>query len=318
MRARWPALLAVVALCGSACSGDPKPAAPANADVRICLYTDGNSGTFWTTLKGGAEQAAHDLGVTLDYQEADHDLEAEGHLAEDGVRSGCDAMGISAPEAAGLQHAADAVYAAGIPLLAVNSGEAVYEQLHAFTYVGQDDALAGRQAGSRLAGAGATRLLCVMQDGEDPTVDQLCAGASDTVGSVVPLRLTRGLADLPASAAEIEAQLGADPGIDAVLSVDPDLAVGAVLPALEAVGSPLPVGALGVSEQAVRAVAAGTLAFAIDEQPYAEGYLSVVLLNLAATTGAEAGGGRPVLTGPAFVTKDNADRLLELETAGTR
>ena len=30
------------------------------------------------------------------------------------------------------------------------------------------------------------------------------------------------------------------------------------------------------------------------------------------------GGGHPVLTGPGFVTKDNADQVIKLSAAGTR
>ena len=45
---------------------------------------------------------------------------------------------------------------------------------------------------------------------------------------------------------------------------------------------------------------------AIDQQPYVEGYEAVDMLWLYITNGDTVGGGAAVLTGPFFVTKDNA------------
>jgi simple sugar transport system substrate-binding protein len=311
-------LLAVLALC-AACSGtQDDPPKRAHADVKICVYTDGDASRSWQSLENGAERAGADLGVTLDYQEAEHDLEAEANLVVDGVRSGCDGIAFSASDPSALRAAADQAHAAGVPLVTLNAGVSAYQQLHAFTHVGMDDTGAGSEAAARLRGLGATRLLCVGQDGEDPALDQVCAGAKTGAGTVETMRVTTGLADLPASAAEVERRLRADPSIDGVLVLDPDLAAGAVLPAVRAAGSTASVGTVGVSPRALEAVRDGSLAFAMDEQPFVQGYLPVVLLYLQAIGGGEAGGGLPVYSGPEFVTQDDASRVLELERAGTR
>jgi simple sugar transport system substrate-binding protein len=60
------------------------------------------------------------------------------------------------------------------------------------------------------------------------------------------------------------------------------------------------------------------MAFAVDQQQYAQGYMSVVLLFLNITNAHELGGGLPIYTGPGFVTKDNVDKVMELVAAGTR
>ena len=73
-----------------------------------------------------------------------------------------------------------------------------------------------------------------------------------------------------------------------------------------------------LSGDAVTAIKDGKLAFAIDQQQYAQGYLSVVLLYLNKINGHELGGGQPMYTGPGFVTKDNADLVQKLAEAGTR
>ena len=61
-----------------------------NKDIKICMYTHGDGGGFWSVAKKGAEQAAEDLGVTLDYQESNNDPQAQAQFIEAGVDSGCD------------------------------------------------------------------------------------------------------------------------------------------------------------------------------------------------------------------------------------
>ena len=62
------------------------------------MYTHGDGGGFWSVAKKGAEKAADDLGVELDYQESDNDPEAQAQLIEAGVSGGCDGIAVSAPE----------------------------------------------------------------------------------------------------------------------------------------------------------------------------------------------------------------------------
>ena len=69
----------------------------------------------------------------------------------------------------------------------------------------------------------------------------------------------------------------------------------------------------------VAAVKRGDVQFAVDQQPYLQGYLAVDALWLYRTNGNVSGGGvAPVLTGPAFVTRTNADSVAEFAAGGTR
>ncbi len=58
--------------------------------------------------------------------------------------------------------------------------------------------------------------------------------------------------------------------------------------------------------------------FAVDQQPYLQGYLPIVMLTLYKSNLNTLGGGQPVLTGPGYVTKDNAAQIADLAEAGTR
>ena len=182
-----------------------------NADIKICMYTHGDGGAFWSVAKKGAEKAADDLGIDLDYQESNNDAEAQAQLIEAGVSAGCDGIAVSAPNPDAIQSAMDKANDAGIPLVTMNSGSAVFQELHAFTHVGQDEFIAGQEAGKKFKELGATKILCPIQEANNIGLQDRCDGAKDTFGNVENLQLSSGLSDLSKSQAEIQAKLEADP-----------------------------------------------------------------------------------------------------------
>ena len=289
-----------------------------NADMKICMYTHGDGGGFWSVAKKGAEKAADDLGVDLDYQESDNDPEAQAQLIEAGVSGGCDGIAVSAPNPDAIQSAMDAADEAGIPLVTMNSGSADFQTLHAITHVGQDEFIAGQEAGKRFKELGATKILCPLQEASNIGLQQRCDGAADTFGNVENLQLSAGLDDLTRSASEIQAQLEADPEIDAIFALNADIATGAAMPARDAAGRDITIGTVDLSGDAVQAIADGEMAFAIDQQQYAQGYLPIVLLYLNKLNGHVLGGGLPMYTGPGFVTEENAEQVQKLAEEGTR
>ena len=137
-------------------------------------------------------------------------------------------------------------------------------------------------------------------------------------GKAENFNLDGGLADLTAAAAKLQAALAADDTIDGIFALNADIAAKAALPAAEAAGKSLKIGTVDMSPEALDAIKAGTIAFAIDQQQYAQGYMSVVLLYLNLTNAHELGGGQPVYTGPGFVTADNVDTVMGLVSAGSR
>ncbi len=289
-----------------------------SAGMKICMYTHGDGGGFWSVAKKGAEKAADDLGIDLDYQESNNDAEAQAQLIEAGISAGCEGIAVSAPNPDAIQTAMDQADEAGIPLVTMNSGAAVFAELHAFTHVGQDEFIAGQEAGKKFTELGATKVLCPIQEANNIGLQERCDGAADTFGNVENLQLSAGLADLSKSQAEIQAKLEADPSIDAVFSLNADISTGSAMPASEAVGRDIINGTVDLSGDAVQSIADGELAFAIDQQQYAQGYLPIVLLYLNKLNGHVLGGGLPMYTGPGFVTQENAELVQKLAEEGTR
>lgn len=303
---------------GSTTGEDSAAAAGANADMKICVFTHGDGGGFWSVAKKGVVKAGEDLGVTVDYQESNNDAQKQAQLVEAGVTGGCSAIAVSAPDPDAIKGALEKATAANIPIVTMNSGSSVFKDLGAFTHVGQDEYIAGQEAGTKFKEMGVSKVLCPIHEASNIGLQQRCDGLKDTFGNTENLQLSGGLKDIAKSQAEIQAKLEGEPSIDAIFAVNADIATGAAVPAAEAVGRDIAVGTVDVSADAIQAIKDGKMAFAIDQQQFAQGYLSVTLLYLNLLNGHELGGGQPVYTGPGFVTKDNADLIQKLAAEGTR
>ena len=288
------------------------------SDIKVCVYTHGDGGTFWSVAQAGAEQAGADLGITIDYQGSINDSARQAATIDAGIAAGCDAIAASAPDPGAIKSAMLAASAEGMPLVTINSGSSVFKELGAFTHVGQDEIVAGREAGLKFKEAGVTKVLCPIQEAANSGLQKRCDGARETFGNVVDFNLDGGLADLTAASAKLKAALQADPSIDAVFALNADIAAKAVLPAVEDLGIDMVIGTTDMSADALQAIKDGSIAFAIDQQQYAQGYLSVVLLYLNITNGHVLGGGLPMYTGPGFVEAGNVDQVMALVEAGTR
>ena len=318
---KYVALAAVAALTLAGCASPAADTAASgdHKDLKICVYTHGDGGTFWSVFQKGAEAAAADLGVTLDYQGANNDAAKQAATIEAGVAAGCKGIATSVPDAEALQGPMDAAKAAGIPTVTTNSGSSAFVKLGAFTHVGQDEVIAGEQAGLKFNAMGVKHVLCPIQEAGNVGLADRCKGLKNTFkGKAEEFNLDGGLADLTAATAKLQAALEADKSIDAIFALNADIAAKAAMPAAEAAGVSVKIGTVDMSPEALDAIEAGTMEFAIDQQQYAQGYMSVALLYLNLTNGHELGGGQPIYTGPGFVTKDNVTKVKELVAAGTR
>ena len=115
----------------------------------------------------------------------------------------------------------------------------------------------------------------------------------------------------------LRAKLQSDPSIDGVLTLGGQYAIDAVGAASES-GSAAKVATFDLSSDVITQIEAGKIVFAVDQQPYVQGFLGVSALYLNTINGNTIGGGQPVYSGPAFVTKNNAAQVAEFAKNGTR
>tara|TARA_B110000495_G_scaffold165778_1_gene151682 strand:+ start:283 stop:639 length:357 start_codon:yes stop_codon:yes gene_type:complete len=114
----------------------------------------------------------------------------------------------------------------------------------------------------------------------------------------------------------VGAKLGG--GYDTILTLSASLSGEAALKALESAGKvgSVKLGTFDMSPNMLKAAAAGKVEFLIDQQPYLQGYLPVVIFSQYIRYGTMPAG--VVMTGPGFVTPDNAAKVIKLAAQGYR
>ena len=300
---------------GSGSNGNVK-SGTSKGSIRIDVITHGAPGdSFWDVVKAGAVQAGKDEGVDLKYQ-SDPDVGKQATLIDNAVAAGTNGLVVSMANPDGLRNSIKAAIAAGIPVITINSGIDQWKDFGAITHVGQSETIAGQAAGEQLTNAGVKNALCVIQEAGNVGLEQRCAGAkSKFSGKLTNLQVDN--TDLAGSEATIESKIQSDPTIDGILSLGGDMS-GQAVKAVAATGAKITVGTFDVNADVVNNVASGKLLFAIDQQPYVQGYLGVTGVYLKALNGNDIGGGQPVYSGPAIITKDNAAAVKKFAAGGTR
>ena len=314
--------LLVLTGCGSSDSSNPSAdssttsGAGSSGDIRIDVITHASPGdSFWDVVKAGAVQAGKDENVDLHYN-SDPDVGKQATLIDNAVAAGTDGLVVSMANPDGLEKSIKAAVAAGVPVITINSGLDQWQQFGAITHVGQSETLAGKAAGEQLNNAGVKNALCVIQEAGNVGLEQRCAGAKSTFSGTLT-NLQTDNTDLAGSESTIESKLQADPSIDGILALGGDMS-GQAVKAVDATGQQITVGTFDVNADVVQNIIDGKLLFAIDQQPYVQGYLGVTGIYLKVLNGNDIGGGQPVYSGPAIITKDNAQDVLKFAQGGTR
>jgi simple sugar transport system substrate-binding protein len=146
-------------------------------------------------------------------------------------------------------------------------------------------------------------------------LDRRCAGFARAIraagGETRVLAVdTKDLAETRRRVAEASSR----PGIEAVLALNN---TGGEV-AAEAVPRDVRIGTFDFTPAVLRAIRAGRMEFAVDQQPYLQGYLPVVFLAERARYGLFPAQGEVVPTGPNFITRDNAAQAERLSLLGIR
>lgn len=283
---------------------------------KIAVVTHGSSGdAFWSIVKNGAEQAGKDMGDTIEYQ-SDGDPTKQAQLIDAAVNEKVDGLVVSMANPEALKSSIQHAIQAGIPVITINSGAAQSRSFGALTHVGSDETVAGNAVGTQLKSAGAKNVVCIVHEAGNVGLEQRCAGVKATLGGTVTnLQIDNN--NLAAAQSTIKAKLQQDPTIDGVVTLGGQVAVIAEQAIADA-GSPAKLATFDLNADVAKAVESGKILFAVDQQPYLQGYLPVVMLTLYHTNLNILGCGQPVLTGPTLVTKDNAAQIEKLAAAGTR
>ncbi|MDH6699743.1 substrate-binding domain-containing protein [Streptomyces griseoviridis] len=319
------ALAVVACLFAAGCSsGGDGPDAGENAagragtgKLRIAMVTHGGKGdAFWDRVKRGAQDAAAKDGIDLTYT-SDPDPTGQAELVRDAVRDKVDGIALTLAKPQAMKIPVAQAKAADIPVVGLNSGIDAWRPSGLLEYFGQDESVAGRAVGDKLDSLQAKHALCVIHERGNVALEARCAGVKKTFAGQTEMLYVEGT-DQKSVAAAVTAKLRQDPTIDEVVANGAQFALTAVK-SVKAAGSRAHVATFDLNDDLVKAVRGGDVQFAVDQQPYLQGYLAVDALWLYRTNGNVSGGGvSPVLTGPAFVTKSNAAAVAGYAAGGTR
>ncbi|MEW2060613.1 sugar ABC transporter substrate-binding protein [Streptomyces sp. NPDC007002] len=275
----------------------------------------GDGDTFWDIVQKGAEQAALKDNINFIYSHND-EANQQAQLVQTAIDKKVDGLIVSLAKPDAMKAVVAKAVKAGIPVVTVNSGSAESKEFGALTHIGQDETIAGEAVGDELNSRDRKKALCVLHEQGNVGHEQRCAGAKKTFDGTMQNLYVDGT-NMPDVTASIEAKLQSDRSIDAVVTLGAPFADAAVQ-AKQTAGSKAEIDTFDLNAKVATGLQTDKLGFAVDQQPYLQGYEAVDLLWLYRYNRNVLGGGRPVLTGPQVITKDDADALADYTKRGTR
>jgi simple sugar transport system substrate-binding protein len=332
-RSRKPAagaaLIAILALTLAACSSTGGKKAANQASIvsaghantphyTFAMITHAAPGdTFWDIIRKGALAAAAKDNVTLKYSN-NPDPTQQATLIQDAINSQVNGIAVTDPNPQAICPTIKKAVAAGIPVVMFNAGVANWQQCGGMEYFGQDESIAGVAAGKRLAAAGAKHVLCVLQAQGQVQLEARCAGVKQGLGSEGTMtKLYVNGTDNSAIQSTLTAKLTQDKSIDAVITLGAPIALIAIQ-SIQSANSSAKLYTFDTNAEEISKIKSGAVQWAVDQQPYVQGYESIDSLWLYLTNGDVLGGGQTVLTGPSFIDSSNVAKVAAYALRGTR
>jgi len=217
-----------------------------------------------------------------------------------------------------------AAQAAGIPVILFNAGGGdKAKELGAINYVGNEEYTAGLAGGAHYTATGAKNVLCVNTVPGAQNLEDRCKGISDGIskggGKSTQLPLPASSFGNPTAVAEaIKATLLKDKTIDGLVTISASDADSAAAGIEQAGGTgKIQLGSFDMNETCLERIKAGKQSFAIDQQPWLQGFLAVTLADGYVNYGLKLASA-PILTGPGVVDKTTIDATMTGAKAGYR
>lgn len=285
---------------------------------------------FWSIVKRGAEDAgklAQEQGGSVTWL-GPQTYDNLGADAADLIRSALSQNPDAiigpdwVPEA--MDEAFSAVVQAGVPLIIYNAGGLDKATgLGAMNYIGSDEYESGVAGGGYFGLNGVKNVLCINTIPGAANLETRCQGVADGIsaqgGASKQLPLPATSFGNPTAVAEaIKAALLKDTSVDGVITIsagDANSAANAIMQA--AAGERVKLGTFDMDQSTLERIKSGEQLFAIDQQPYLQGFLAVSLINGYVNYGLNVPT-RPILTGPGIVDASNVDATLAGVAAGAR
>ena len=279
--------------------------ASAEGERYILVSHAPDSDSWWNTIKNGIELAGKQMGVTVEYRNPPTgDLADMARIIEQATASSPNGIITTLSDYDVLSGPIRNAVDQGINVIIMNSGTPEQtREVGALMFVGQPEYDAGFAAGLRAKGDGIKSFLCVNHVISNAVVAERCRGFADGLG----IELGNSMLDSGQDPSEIKnrvlAYLSANPTTEAILTLGPTSADPTML-ALEENGmaGDIYFGTFDLGDNIVKGIKSGVIQWGIDQQPFLQAYLPVVILTNYYRYGVLPGNN--INSGPGFVTKD--------------
>ena len=265
-----------------------------------------DSDSWWNTIKNAIKIAGDQMGVTVEYRNPPGgDLADMGRIVQQAAASNPDGIIVTIADFDVLSGPVRNAVDKGIPVITINSGTPEQsEKLGALMHVGQPEYAAGFGAGKKAKATGVTSFLCVNHYITNPASVERCQGYADALGVELGSQMIDSGQDPSEIKNRVIAYLRSNPDTNGILTLGPTSAH-PTLAALDEIGraGDIHFGTFDLSGEIAKAIKADVIAFAIDQQPYLQGYLPVVILTNFVRYGVLPSGN--INSGPGFVVKNN-------------
>ncbi|WP_424947203.1 sugar ABC transporter substrate-binding protein [Candidatus Spongiihabitans sp.] len=264
-----------------------------------------DSDSWWNTVKNGIALAGSQMGVEVEYRNPPTgDLADMARIIEQAAASNPNGIITTLADYDVLSGAIRNAVDQGINVIIMNSGSPEQaREVGALMYIGQPEYDAGHAAGLRAKGDGIGSFLCVNHYISNPSSTQRCQGFADGLGVELGNQMIDSGQDPSEIKNKVLAYLSANPGTDSILTLGPTSADPTIAALQEnGMAGDLYFGTFDLGTEIVKGIKAGIINWGIDQQPFLQAYLPVIVLTNYDRYGVLPGNN--INSGPGFVTKD--------------
>ena len=277
----------------------------ASAERYVLVSHAPDSDSWWNTVKNGVTLAGKQMDVKVEYRNPPTgDLADMARIIEQATASKPDGIITTLADFDVLSGPIKNAVDQGINVIIMNSGTPEQaREVGALMFVGQPEFDAGFAAGQRAKGDGIKSFVCVNHAISNAVVAERCRGFAEGLG----VELGNSMLDSGQDPAEVKnrvlAYLSANPKTEAILTLGPTSADPTLLALQEnGLAGDIYFGTFDLGENIVKGIKSGVIQWGIDQQPFLQAYLPIVILANYDRYGVLPGNN--INSGPGFVTKD--------------
>jgi simple sugar transport system substrate-binding protein len=295
-----------------------------NSSLTFAMVSHGGVGNpFWIVVIKGMDDACALLDANCQWlSDPVDDVNAMAGYWDDALALNPAGIGTTSPNPDVIRGGVETAAQRGIPVIIFNTADpnaGTDQALPALFYIGASEFQGGRSNALRIlaeaAADGVTinRVVCPIQEVGHSGLEARCAGVESVMDEMgIPVDRLTITNDVTASAGTIQDYFAANP----LLGPNPSSSWN--LAAQEMGLAPRQVYATthDTSQEIYQMIKDGYLLQAVDQQPYLQGFQTIMWLYLNSQFKLAPGG--DIFTGPGIIDNSNVDAIIELTAAGYR